>query len=365
MRRSQAGRTWRVSSDAPSCVARYAQLQLPRGAGEKRSAARCAVAACALFASLRFLRRRAHRVARAAPARPARPSGAGGRDVEHAGRRGGADASSHEAPPRVRWRSGGGGGWRRRRAARAQVRHTHQRAAAARHARALTQRHVTQRRAAERSPSGAHLRGGATGAHAARRPVAAASAHEPGARPHAADPPASMNQGALHTLLSVTYARAHFSSAARAEPGAVVQMLAGALAGGVARVFVAPLDVVKIRMQARPLSFSLPFSLSWSFQPGGSPRNTAVSVLRLGRCSLSLRAAVWANTQVCGRRCRSSLGRRGFAACGAALRQRCSSGCPTPPFSSPLSAASTRQDPLFPYSLFGFALVTLCARAGL
>ena len=32
MRRSQAGRTWRVSSDAPSCVARYAQLQLPRGA---------------------------------------------------------------------------------------------------------------------------------------------------------------------------------------------------------------------------------------------------------------------------------------------------------------------------------------------
>ena len=35
------------------------------------------------------------------------------------------------------------------------------------------------------------------------------------------------------------------------EPGPLVQMLAGALAGGVARVFVAPLDVVKIRMQAR------------------------------------------------------------------------------------------------------------------
>jgi hypothetical protein len=109
----------------------------------------------------------------------------------------------------------------------------------------------TQRRAAERSPSGAHLRGGATGAHAARRPVAAASAHEPGARPRAVDRAASKNQGAHACKTSHGLTRWRFSAAARAEPGAVVQMIAGALAGGVARVFVAPLDVVKIRMQAR------------------------------------------------------------------------------------------------------------------
>jgi solute carrier family 25 thiamine pyrophosphate transporter 19 len=58
-----------------------------------------------------------------------------------------------------------------------------------------------------------------------------------------------------------------------------VQALAGALAGGVARCFVAPLDVIKIRLQARialrnaqPPTCLAPPALTWHLAPHAPPQ---------------------------------------------------------------------------------------------